>query len=149
MFHRIKPKHLFQLADKRTLPIIRSFVEVAEAVMDGRGVYHASPLSLDELNHWAHFVYFTALGCVLGEVKRTDFIPDAALALVSEFQLHVERIPLSQEEALSYLRGESLELPVGQGWALVTHEGLGLGWVKRMGQRSNNYYPKEWRIRMR
>jgi 16S rRNA C967 or C1407 C5-methylase (RsmB/RsmF family)/NOL1/NOP2/fmu family ribosome biogenesis protein len=149
MFHRIKPKPLFQLADKHHIPVIRSFVEVTEAVMDGRGVYHASPLPLDELNHWAHFVYFTAPGCVLGEVKRTDFIPDAALALVSDFQLHADTIPLSHEEALSYLRGESLDLPAGQGWAMITCEGLGVGWVKRMGQRSNNYFPKEWRIRMR
>ena len=33
-------------------------------------------------------------------------------------------------------------------WLLVTYRGQGLGWCKHLGNRLNNYYPKEWRIRM-
>jgi len=33
-----------------------------------------------------------------------------------------------------------------EGINLVGFEGLPLGWVKRIGHRANNLYPKEWRI---
>ncbi|MFY7840347.1 MAG: methyltransferase RsmF C-terminal domain-like protein [Lacibacter sp.] len=36
-----------------------------------------------------------------------------------------------------------------KGWALATYNGFGLGWMKLLGNRMNNYYPKEWRILMR
>jgi NOL1/NOP2/fmu family ribosome biogenesis protein len=32
---------------------------------------------------------------------------------------------------------------------MVTYEGLPLGWIKNIGNRINNYYPKDWRIRMK
>jgi NOL1/NOP2/fmu family ribosome biogenesis protein len=38
--------------------------------------------------------------------------------------------------------------PDGKGWYMVTYNGLGLGWLKALGNRSNNYLPKNWRIRM-
>lgn len=52
--------------------------------------------------------------------------------------------------ALKFLHGDSdLVLPEGaDGWCVISHRGLALGLVKRMGNRLNNYYPKEWRIRM-
>ncbi len=52
--------------------------------------------------------------------------------------------------ALKFLHGDSdLALSDGDdGWCVISHHGLALGLVKRMGNRLNNYYPKEWRIRM-
>jgi len=35
-----------------------------------------------------------------------------------------------------------------KGWILFTYQNLPLGWGKNLGNRLNNYYPKEWRIRM-
>lgn len=54
------------------------------------------------------------------------------------------------QTALKFLHGDSdLALPGGdEGWSAVAYEGLPLGLVKRIGARMNNYYPKEWRIRM-
>ncbi|WP_332911045.1 methyltransferase RsmF C-terminal domain-like protein [Algoriphagus boritolerans] len=37
-------------------------------------------------------------------------------------------------------------MPIG--WVLLTYQNLPLGWVKNLGNRVNNYFPKEWRIRM-
>ena len=34
------------------------------------------------------------------------------------------------------------------GWQLIRYKGLGLGWIKKLQNRVNNYFPKEWRIRM-
>ena len=52
--------------------------------------------------------------------------------------------------ALKFLHGDSdLSIsPEEDGWIVVSHDHLPLGFVKRIGNRLNNYYPKEWRIRM-
>lgn len=57
---------------------------------------------------------------------------------------------VDKHTALKFLHGDSdLQLPPGSdGWCAITYAGLGLGLVKRIGNRTNNYYPKEWRIRM-
>lgn len=56
---------------------------------------------------------------------------------------------LSREQALRFLKKEDFELPVNdKGWYVMQYEGLGLGWIKSLGNRFNNYLPKHWRIRM-
>jgi NOL1/NOP2/fmu family ribosome biogenesis protein len=50
---------------------------------------------------------------------------------------------------LRFLKKEQVEFPgAPNGWTLVRYQGLNLGWVKIMDRRTNNYYPKEWRILM-
>lgn len=58
-------------------------------------------------------------------------------------------LELDPATALSFLRGEALNMDAAKGIRLVTHEGFGLGWVRGAGRRWNNLYPKPWRIRMR
>jgi 16S rRNA C967 or C1407 C5-methylase (RsmB/RsmF family) len=59
------------------------------------------------------------------------------------------RVELSREDALKYLRRESLILPeeTPRGYVIVTYQDLPLGFVKNIGTRANNLYPKEWKIR--
>ena len=56
---------------------------------------------------------------------------------------------IAQEQAIAYLRRESLQLPpdTPKGVILLTYQRLPLGWVKNLGTRANNLYPQEWRIR--
>jgi 16S rRNA C967 or C1407 C5-methylase (RsmB/RsmF family)/NOL1/NOP2/fmu family ribosome biogenesis protein len=63
---------------------------------------------------------------------------------------HFSVLPLPTPEAIAFLRKEDIALPADtpKGWILVSSHGLPLGWLKNLGNRSNNYYPKEWRIRM-
>lgn len=94
-------------------------------------------------------LYKRSSGFEIGTFKKTNFIPSHTLALSTEISSQVPKIETSREEALLFLKKETFE--VGQaenGWHLVTHQGLGLGWVKVIGNRVNNYLPKEWRIRM-
>lgn len=51
--------------------------------------------------------------------------------------------------ALTFLKKEDIPVPAISGdWLLVSYKGAALGWCKNLGNRLNNYYPKEWRIRM-
>ena len=60
-----------------------------------------------------------------------------------------DTVDLSYSDALKYLRGEALVLPVDapRGIVTVTYRGIPLGPVKNIGSRANNLYPKPWRIK--
>ena len=59
------------------------------------------------------------------------------------------KIDLSYQEALKFLRGETLTCPpdTPRGIIEVCFDGHPLGQVKNIGTRANNLYPKPWRIK--
>ena len=60
-------------------------------------------------------------------------------------------IDLDLEQALAYLRLDTLDAEIAtntKDWQLMRYNGLGLGWIKRIDARINNYYTKEWKIRL-
>lgn len=90
------------------------------------------------------------LGTELGELTRKGLIPHEALALCPQLRdPNIPEIALSKEQALLYLKGDTFTIDGKHGYHLMTFEGEPLGWIKHLGNRFNNLYPKEWRIRMR
>ena len=90
------------------------------------------------------------LGIKLGEPKGKDFIPDQSLALSTEINKEAfPQVELSYQDAIKYLRKESLVLPseTPKGFVLVTYHRQPLGWMKNIGNRANNLYPQEWKIK--
>jgi NOL1/NOP2/fmu family ribosome biogenesis protein len=60
-----------------------------------------------------------------------------------------QQIELTLEQALQYLRKETLHLSgYKKGFTLMTYNGVALGWVNVLDNRINNMYPANWRIRM-
>lgn len=59
-------------------------------------------------------------------------------------------LELTEKEAISYLRHEAMTLPsdMQKGYIVVSYENLPLGFLKNIGNRANNLYPPEWKIRM-
>lgn len=93
--------------------------------------------------------YLRSYGIVLGSVKGKDFIPSPELALSIELKSNLPVIELSKDEAISYLRCETITAgSTENGWHLVQYKSSPLGWAKKIGNRWNNYFPKEWRILM-
>jgi 16S rRNA (cytosine1407-C5)-methyltransferase len=89
-------------------------------------------------------------GVATGERKGKDLIPDTSLALSVSLNRSVpQSVNLTVKEAIDFLRRDVLVLPeeAPTGWVLVCYEGLPLGWIKNLGNRANNNYPNEWRIR--
>ena len=88
-------------------------------------------------------------GTLIGAIKKGQFVPAPTFALSNCLSESVPQISLSRRDALGYLRRDAIQLPaMPAGWALIRYENLGLGWIKGLKNRFNNYYPKEWRIRM-
>ena len=58
-------------------------------------------------------------------------------------------VEVSYEQAITYLRKEAfaLEADTPRGYVLIRYKGVPLGFVKNIGNRANNLYPQEWRIR--
>ena len=77
-------------------------------------------------------------------------VPHHALALYPQVKPEIPRWELSREEALAFLRKQVLEKPVHlpYGWHLATYDGQGLGWMKLLPRRVNNYFPKRLRVKM-
>ncbi len=89
-------------------------------------------------------------GVPLATQKGKDLIPHPGLALCQSLCKEVfPQAELSYEQAVTYLRRESIQLPADtpRGYVLVTYRSIPLGFVKHIGNRSNNLYPAEWRIR--
>ena len=89
-------------------------------------------------------------GLLMAEQKGKDFIPAAQLALSKA--LNTENLACADLDyggAISFLKKESILLPDSKtGYVLVLFQNEALGWVKNLGNRSNNLYPNNWRIRM-
>ena len=88
-------------------------------------------------------------GIPLFVVKGRRQIPCHALAMSRLLhQGAVPRFSLSYDQAISYLSGLTLSLPdAPTGIILLDWEGHPLGFANNLGNRANNLYPPEWRIR--
>ena len=80
------------------------------------------------------------------KLKTLNIIADVA---DSNFQLSTfnSQLELSYSQAVAYLRREALHIQAPRGIIAVTYRGLPLGLAKSVGNRLNNLYPQEWRIR--
>lgn len=89
-------------------------------------------------------------GVQLAERKGNDLIPAHQLALSKN--LNTEQFSGTEVDlttALLYLKREAISLPdAPKGYVRICYNGHTLGWVKNLGNRSNNLYPQHWRIRM-
>lgn len=89
-------------------------------------------------------------GLPLAERKGKEWQPVHPLAMSR--LLNRSAFPtaaITREQAIAYLRKEAIVLPEGtpRGVLLLTCQEIPLGFVKNVGNRANNLYPQEWRIR--
>jgi len=123
-------------------------------VMDSKeDALFLSSFHFDELNHLSKQLHITLPGIEVGRLVRDELIPAHALAVSGLVNENISRIVVNEETALRYLRGENISSSVEnistEGWALMAFNEHPLGWIKIMKNRVNNYYPKNWRVRMR
>lgn len=89
-------------------------------------------------------------GVELCEMKGKDAIPSQSLALSASLdKSSFPIVELDYRQAIRYLRKEPVALPddVPHGMTLVAFRGFPLGFAKNIGNRANNLYPNEWKIR--
>jgi 16S rRNA C967 or C1407 C5-methylase (RsmB/RsmF family)/NOL1/NOP2/fmu family ribosome biogenesis protein len=104
-------------------------------------------IHMDSMLHVQAQMRLQKLGTMVGDISRKGIIPNEEIALNPFLNCFSERIEVSNEQALHYLRGDTYPLAGKHGYQLITSENEPLGWIKHLGNRFNNLYPKEWRIR--
>ncbi len=88
-------------------------------------------------------------GCKIGQNIKGKIKYSHELAFAHELKKDAfELVEVSHDDAIRFLQKKVLsEVPDIKSWGLVTFQNQPLGWVKKIGGRLNNYYPKEFRIR--
>ncbi|MBR6286425.1 MAG: rRNA cytosine-C5-methyltransferase [Bacteroidaceae bacterium] len=89
-------------------------------------------------------------GIELGEQKGRDIVPSHQLAMSTALNRKAfPTVEIAYQQAIAYLRKEAIVLPADapRGFVLLTYRSHPLGFVKNIGNRANNLYPQEWRIR--
>ncbi len=105
---------------------------------------------LSELSSLQQSLRVIQSGVPLAEAKGKDLIPHHALAMSRLLCTDAfSREEVTYEQAIAYLRKEAIVLSAAapRGYVLLTYKDVPLGFVKNIGNRANNLYPQEWRIR--
>lgn len=92
----------------------------------------------------------TRPGTKIATLKGKDWIPDHELALSVHLNSGVPIVDMDLKSGRMYLKGEVTEHPdtMENTWKIARYAGMNLGWLKQVGSRYNNYFPKNRRIRM-
>lgn len=108
------------------------------------------PCGMDDYLHLFQNLKIIKGGTKVFVVKKNDYLPTHELALsqlIREDSFPKEEINLTA--AVSYMRRDNFTLAgASKGWNILTYKGINLGFVNNLGNRLNNYFPLEWRIRM-
>lgn len=89
-------------------------------------------------------------GIQMAEIKGKDLVP--AQSSANSIQLNHEAfysIEVNYKTALSYLHKDALVFSpdTPRSYILLKYKNIPLGFVKNVGNRANNLYPQDWRIR--
>ncbi len=149
---RIKSKTKITTPSKKIIEQLQPWLLNESAKFYSRnGIVHAAPDSqVEKMEFLIHHFRIVLAGTPFITVKHDKLIPEHAAAMSIVLQKdHFQHVEVNLEEALHFLRKEPIQPgTTPKGFALITYNNLPLGWVNVLDNRSNNLYPKEWRIRM-
>ncbi len=88
-------------------------------------------------------------GTFLGKIIKNTLLPEHDLAM-SNLVVYPNKVDLSLTQTLQYLRKEDFATEtINKGWHIATFENISLGWFKALGNRINNYYPNNYKLRLK
>jgi len=120
-----------------------------EWIMQGKYLAAILPVHYDTIQYLMERLRVRYAGVECGVLMHDIFVPEHPLSMSVDLSPKQELFSLIKEQALDYLRRKDMyPQGIGPGLHWVGYQEFGLGWVKCIGNRINNYYPKEWRIKM-
>ncbi|MFV0366644.1 MAG: methyltransferase RsmF C-terminal domain-like protein [Mangrovibacterium sp.] len=102
-----------------------------------------------EISYLQQKLNLVKIGNLMASEMKGKFSPEAELAFSTELNAEAfNRLNLSQEDCLKFLARDNFEWTKNsKNWELIYFQNTPLGFIKGIGNRYNNYYPKEWRLR--
>jgi 16S rRNA C967 or C1407 C5-methylase (RsmB/RsmF family)/NOL1/NOP2/fmu family ribosome biogenesis protein len=136
-----------QLASAKETSLLSDLFSAEQCSIFKHGeTFHLFPSEyFSRLKALAGRLFIRQAGIAAGSFKGKSFVPEHALAL-STIPRRFPFVEVDKNTALSYLRKQDVNIIAEQGWNEIRYQGLGLGWIKALPNRVNNYYPSEWRI---
>ena len=137
------------LAGKKLRSSLSNMVPESWGLFEHHGGLFVFPdLMLSDADYLLGQIPIVSMGVEIGEIKGKDFRPGPDSAFWSSLPDRYPRIDLSLEDSLKFLRRDPVSGIREKGWLLMCHEQIPLGWAKGLGNRLNNYFPQNWRLRM-
>ncbi len=102
-------------------------------------------ITVDFINKFSS-LYYKKVGTTIGSLIKNEVIPHHDLAWSIHRSQHIQTIECNEEQAIQFLKKNLQTIEGHKGWNLLTYNGFGIGWIKHLGNRLNNYLPNEFRI---
>ena len=120
-----------------------------EFFIKNESVYALPSALKDEMWQAGQDLYALVPGIEVAVMKGRDWVPAHALAMSSALNPDAfNRVEVTRQQALAYLHCDAVRLEdAPRGIVLLTYKNIPLGFAKNIGNRANNMYPQEWRIR--
>ena len=114
----------------------------------GDTVYGYDNAVIDDVINLSEFLSVVYSGVAFGQIFKGKLKPEHPLALFVGCNAKVvPTVEVSLEDALDYLRRQDIAaLQFEEGINRVVYGGVAIGFIKRIGVRCNNMYPKDLRI---
>ncbi|MEY3084158.1 MAG: hypothetical protein RL037_338 [Bacteroidota bacterium] len=93
--------------------------------------------------------YVLKTGITVSQLFGKKEVPQIDLALSPFLGSSVEKINLEKQEALKFLKGETFPIDTTKGYKEITYGEISLGFINHLGNRFNNLFPNDWRIKMK
>lgn len=80
---------------------------------------------------------------------KKDIPPHSKALSIMDDNKEYPHIDIDYTQSINYLRKEAIVLPPNtpKGIVLLTYQGIPIGFAKNIGNRANNLYPQEWKIK--
>ena len=111
-------------------------------------VYGYNSAVMEDVTQLSESLSVVYSGVAMGQIFKGALKPEHSLALfVGRNRDVVTEVELSLEDAQNYLRRQDIDAKqFSEGVNVVTYKGVAIGFIKRIGARCNNMYPKDLRI---
>lgn len=150
---KIKPTGKFNVLSSKATDRIKSWIITPEQyrwIQQDELIIQIPDFLFTEVEWISKHLFPIGKGTAVAQLKHDKLIPEHAFALSHAIQNSFFSVTgLNEAQAIAYLRKDTLLLNEGvKGFGLIRYQNNNLGWVNHLGNRTNNLYPANWRIRM-
>ena len=144
-------RKVFTALQSKNLAEVSRWVDDAKSMSFrcvGDIVYGYSSAVMEDVTQLSESLSVVYSGVAMGQIFKGTMKPEHSLALfVGRNRDVVPEVELSLEDAQNYLRRQDIDAKqFSEGVNVVTYKGVAIGFIKRIGARCNNMYPKDLRI---
>lgn len=144
-------RKVFTTLQSKDLAEVSRWVDDAKAMSFrcvGDVVYGYNSAVMEDITQLSESLSVVYSGVAMGQIFKGALKPEHSLALfVGRNRDVVPEVELSLEDAQNYLRRQDIDAKqFSEGVNVVTYKGVAIGFIKRIGARCNNMYPKDLRI---